>query len=128
MKEEAMKNNVQYFYLTLERDGHQHRIGCIAMRYDEKTEVYMLAGSMCSRQDPFIAKTGSAKAVGRLDSKSDCHRAILHTDEMERAFPSDIVKILSLDYAHGSDRFNTEPNMRKLLGIYKHLRESKASA
>lgn len=61
----------QYMFLTTKIPSptgvHSHRVGVVAVR-QLPNGTFRTASTIVSRSEPFIAKKGVAKAVGRLDS------------------------------------------------------------
>lgn len=75
------KPATQHFYLRLSNDGRTTKhgtpipseylgapVGVIAFRASENPGIVIVSGSMVSRKDMFVKKTGVAKAVGRLNN------------------------------------------------------------
>lgn len=78
------KTATQHFYLRLSNDGRTAKngtpippeylgapVGVIAFRASSDPSVVVVSGSMVSRKDVFIKKTGVAKAIGRLANEDN---------------------------------------------------------
>ena len=74
-------------FLTTKRNGPSglqvHRVGVIAIKHIDATSV-AIAGTIVSRSEPFIAKKGVAKALGRLNANPEYSNShVLHRIDVD---------------------------------------------
>lgn len=101
------KPATQHFYLRLSNDGRTTKhgtpipneylgapVGVIAFRASENPGAVVVSGSMVSRKDTFVKKTGVAKAIGRLHN--DDSTITLTLDELKATSAVDLAAKLGL--------------------------------
>ncbi len=101
------KPATQHFYLRLSNDGRTTKhgtpipseylgapVGVIAFRANTDPGSVVVSGSMVSRKDTFVKKTGVAKALGRLNN--DDTTITLTLDELKNISASDLAAKLGL--------------------------------
>lgn len=97
---------VQHFYLRLSNDGKTTKhgvpipaeylgqpVGVIAFRA-HAPGIVAVSGSMVSRKDTFVKRTGVAKAHGRLADDDNCLH--ISVDELKQIQPQELVAQLGL--------------------------------
>lgn len=101
------KPATQHFYLRLSNEGRTTKhgtpipseylgapVGVIAFRANANPGFVVVSGSMVSRKDTFVKKTGVAKALGRLNN--DDTTLTLSLDELKSISASDLAAKLGL--------------------------------